>query len=741
MSTTLRILFVAEPDAGVEALGAVRQGGPVQAQLAPSADALRQALVRPDAATTWDAVVYIPGGPVEEVEVAVFVPDGLPLFVVDDEVPLLLSETAAQALPLSEMAQIRSRLPAPPQPGAPPSDVPAVSAVEPPQEALSVPEDDASVGASPARPAGPRGQSGEAGGPGAEASADRPPAGEGADLGRQSAPVAPPAPAPPGPAAPGPQASASGVDLTSLVEELSVALYRSTPEGKILYANPALAELLGAPSARALESVDVWTDLGYPRQQFADEIHAAGAVRNLVMSWTRQTGERVHTRETARAVLDDAGEVLYYEGVMEDVTAEVEAQREERAVARQHRAIAAFAAAATESKDPAALHQAAVRALIDATEADWACLATWNAGDVELAATAGEPPSALGGLVSSFSDRGLPAQAHAVHAADGAPGDVTALGALGAGAAGFAPVRSGGAPLGVMVWGKAEGGEVTATDVRGGQALAWHLSGHLDRARALGDLHDSEASLAVIAERTPHVLYRLRYTPEGAVFDYLSPAVESLTGYDQAGLAERGGLDGLVEHRDVRQGEGLASRPVPGADRYHAVYKMATAHGERWVENDARPWLDDGGRPVGLVGVLQDVTERKEREDRLADAAQTALIRQRALVDLSHLDGADGFGAPAASVAAATLDAQAVSLWSCPADAPCHPLYAPAPDGGPAFGRRPQARRAPRRPAPRARHRGRPGRPARGRDAARRVRPRLRAAVAAGGPRSAATAG
>ena len=465
------------------------------------------------------------------------------------------------------------------------------------------------------------------------------------------------------------------MDLTSLVEELSVALYRSTPDGQILYANPALAELLGAPSTEALGSVDVWTDLGYPRQSFADEIHVTGSVRNLVMSWTRRTGERVHTRETARAVLDDAGEVLYYEGVMEDVTAEVEAQREERAVARQHRAIAAFAAAAA-TEDPAVLHESAARALLDATGADWAALATTDGGAARLATTAGEPPPALAGLVSSVAGDGLPARAYAVASSDDPTGDLQAAGVP---AAGFAPVRSGDAALGLLVWGKAGGGEITATDVRGAEALAWHLSGHLDRAQALGDLRDSEASLAVIAERTPHVLYRLRYAPEGAAFDYLSPAVESLTGYSKADLAARGGIDGLIEHRDVRQGEGLASRPVPGADRYHALYQMATAHGPRWVENDARPWLDDAGRPVGLVGVLQDVTERKAREDRLADAAQTALIRQRALVDLSHLSGADAFGGPAASVAAATLDAAAVSFWSCPADGPCRPLHAPAP--------------------------------------------------------------
>ena len=113
MPPPLRILFVAEASAAVEALTAVRQGGPVEAQLAPTADVLRQALVHPDAAERWDAVVFVPGGPVEEVEVAVFVPDGVPLFVVGGEVPLLLAETTAQPLDAGALAGLHARLAAP----------------------------------------------------------------------------------------------------------------------------------------------------------------------------------------------------------------------------------------------------------------------------------------------------------------------------------------------------------------------------------------------------------------------------------------------------------------------------------------------------------------------------------------------------------------------------------------------------------------------------------------------------
>jgi len=125
MTPSPRILFVAEPSAAVEALRAVREGGEAQAQLAPDADVLRDTLMAPDAADAWDAVVFVPGGPVEEVEVAVFVPDGLPLFVVGNDVPLLLSETAAVALPEADLPGLLVRLAATERPSSPePLDAP-----------------------------------------------------------------------------------------------------------------------------------------------------------------------------------------------------------------------------------------------------------------------------------------------------------------------------------------------------------------------------------------------------------------------------------------------------------------------------------------------------------------------------------------------------------------------------------------------------------------------------------------
>ena len=108
MRTLPRLLFVAAPSDATEALGAVHLGGPAEAHTVASSDDLQRAFEDPEA--TWDAVVVVPGGPVEDVEVAVYVPDGVRLVVVAPDVPLLLTETAAEAVPFDDLPTLLGRL-------------------------------------------------------------------------------------------------------------------------------------------------------------------------------------------------------------------------------------------------------------------------------------------------------------------------------------------------------------------------------------------------------------------------------------------------------------------------------------------------------------------------------------------------------------------------------------------------------------------------------------------------------
>ncbi|HPO55231.1 MAG: PAS domain S-box protein [Ignavibacteriales bacterium] len=103
-----------------------------------------------------------------------------------------------------------------------------------------------------------------------------------------------------------------------------IGLYRTTPEGKIIMANPALINLLGYNSFEELSKVNLETDVvakDYPRDLFKETIEKNGEVIGFESEWRKHNGEKIFTRENARSVRDESGKILYYEGAVEDITA------------------------------------------------------------------------------------------------------------------------------------------------------------------------------------------------------------------------------------------------------------------------------------------------------------------------------------------------------------------------------------------------------------------------------------
>ena len=106
------------------------------------------------------------------------------------------------------------------------------------------------------------------------------------------------------------------------VETARVGFYRTTPDGKILYANAALAELLGFSSVSELTSRNLQEGFGPEslRAKFKELIEARGSVTEFEAVWVKKNGEKVVVVESARAVRDQNGKILYYEGTVQDIT-------------------------------------------------------------------------------------------------------------------------------------------------------------------------------------------------------------------------------------------------------------------------------------------------------------------------------------------------------------------------------------------------------------------------------------
>jgi two-component system cell cycle sensor histidine kinase/response regulator CckA len=118
-------------------------------------------------------------------------------------------------------------------------------------------------------------------------------------------------------------------------ENATIGLYRTTPDGRILMVNPALVHMLGYTSFEELAQRNLKEEgfePEYPRSAFQQRIESEGQIIGLESAWVRRDGTTLFVRESARAIRDEAGNTLYYEGTLEDIT---ERKRAEEAVARR----------------------------------------------------------------------------------------------------------------------------------------------------------------------------------------------------------------------------------------------------------------------------------------------------------------------------------------------------------------------------------------------------------------------
>jgi PAS domain S-box-containing protein len=109
----------------------------------------------------------------------------------------------------------------------------------------------------------------------------------------------------------------------SVFMNTAIGIYRTTPDGRILLANPALLRMLGFDSfeelsRRNLEKEGIEPD--YPRSEFQRRLESEGEIRGLEAAWKRKDGSTIFVRENTKVIRDRAGAVLYYEGTAEDIT-------------------------------------------------------------------------------------------------------------------------------------------------------------------------------------------------------------------------------------------------------------------------------------------------------------------------------------------------------------------------------------------------------------------------------------
>lgn len=111
----------------------------------------------------------------------------------------------------------------------------------------------------------------------------------------------------------------------SIFEHATEGIFQTTPEGRYLDANPALARIYGYTSPEALiaELQDISRQLYVlpeRRSEFVHLMQTQEVVRNFESQVYRQDGSVIWISENARAVKDETGRVQFYEGTVIDIT-------------------------------------------------------------------------------------------------------------------------------------------------------------------------------------------------------------------------------------------------------------------------------------------------------------------------------------------------------------------------------------------------------------------------------------
>nr|MCU0937209.1 diguanylate cyclase [Gammaproteobacteria bacterium] len=146
------------------------------------------------------------------------------------------------------------------------------------------------------------------------------------------------------------RALAAEARYQAIFESATWGIFQTTPEGRYLAANPALARIYGYRSAADLQAglTDIARELYVDparRRQFIEQMERFGTVSDFESEVYRRDGSRIWITESVRAVRDAGGRLLFYEGFVEDVTARKLA--EERLRASEER----YALAAAGSND------------------------------------------------------------------------------------------------------------------------------------------------------------------------------------------------------------------------------------------------------------------------------------------------------------------------------------------------------------------------------------------------------
>ncbi|MBN1453051.1 MAG: GAF domain-containing protein [Anaerolineales bacterium] len=136
----------------------------------------------------------------------------------------------------------------------------------------------------------------------------------------------------------------NGEEYQSIFENATEGIFQSSVEGRFLKVNPAMARIFGYASPdEMIQSIsDITNDIhvdGETRKYFIEELSKHERVEGFEARTYRKDRSIIWTRTNARTVRDEAGNILYFEGFLTDITLRKEAEISLRESEERYRAL------------------------------------------------------------------------------------------------------------------------------------------------------------------------------------------------------------------------------------------------------------------------------------------------------------------------------------------------------------------------------------------------------------------
>jgi len=114
-----------------------------------------------------------------------------------------------------------------------------------------------------------------------------------------------------------------------LLEHLPAGVYRTTPDGMIIEANQALADMLGYERHEDLKDINV-KDLYVRERDRVDHLKMLEVSETFFTEFElfRKDGNTIWGRDYPRAVIGPGGKIIYYDGILLDITTQKTAEEE-----------------------------------------------------------------------------------------------------------------------------------------------------------------------------------------------------------------------------------------------------------------------------------------------------------------------------------------------------------------------------------------------------------------------------